>query len=99
MWRLSEAELNCVSTKMRLQAGVQAVADRDVDQPVFAADRHRRLRAHVGEREQPGAAAAAQNQGQHVVHRGILLWPSRGRGFTHKSFLLGHLTAVSPLFL
>ncbi|MCK7523786.1 MAG: hypothetical protein MZV64_42290 [Ignavibacteriales bacterium] len=28
------------------QLGVQAVADRDVDQPVLAADRHRGLRAH-----------------------------------------------------
>ncbi len=51
-----------------LQAGVQAVADRDVDQPVLAADRHRRLRPHVRQRIQPGAAAAAQDQGQHVVH-------------------------------
>ena len=51
-----------------LQPGVQAVADRDVDQPVLAADRHRRLRPHVGERVEPRPASAAENQRQHVVH-------------------------------
>ena len=51
-----------------LEVGVQAVADRDVDQPVLAAERHRRLRAHVGQREEARAAAAAENQGQDVVH-------------------------------
>ena len=51
-----------------LEAGVQAVADRDVDEPVLAAERHRRLRAHVGERKEPRAASAAQDQGQHVIH-------------------------------
>ena len=51
-----------------LQPGVQAVADRDVDQPVLAAERHGRLRAHVGQRVEPGAAAAAQDQRQDVVH-------------------------------
>ena len=35
--------------------GVQAVADRDVDQPVLAADRHRRLRALLRQRKQPRA--------------------------------------------
>ena len=56
-----------------LEAGVQAVADRDVDQPVLAGERHRRLRAHVGQREEPRAAAAAENQGQHVIHGVIIL--------------------------
>ena len=56
-----------------LEAGVQAVADRDVDQPVLAAERHGRLRSHVGEREEPRAAAAAEDQRQHVVHRAILV--------------------------
>ena len=51
-----------------LQPGVQAVADRDVDQPVLPADRHGRLRAHVGEREEPGAASAAEDQCEDVFH-------------------------------
>ena len=50
--------------------GVQAVADRDVDQPVLAADRHRRLRAVLREREEPGSLAAAEDDRQNfVVHR------------------------------
>ena len=52
-----------------LEAGVQAVAERDVDQPVLAADRHRGLRSQVGERKQPRAAAAAEDDRQDVVHR------------------------------
>ena len=47
-----------------LEAGVQAVADRDVDQAVLAAERHGRLRAHVRQREEARAAPAAENQGQ-----------------------------------
>ena len=50
--------------------GVQAVADRHVDQPVLPADRHRRLRAMVGERKQTRAAAAAKDQREDFgVHR------------------------------
>ncbi len=47
---------------------VQAVADRNVDEPVFAADRNRRLRSGVGQRKEPGATAAAEDDGQHVAH-------------------------------
>ena len=61
-----------------LQAGVQAVADRDVDQPVLAADRHRRLRSHVGQREEARAAAAAEDQREDIVHGEILLRCRRG---------------------
>ena len=56
-----------------LEAGVQAVADRDVDQPVLAADRDRRLGAHVRERKEARAAAAAEDQRQHVVHDAFIL--------------------------
>ena len=49
---------------------VQAVADRDVDQPVLAADRHRRLGAGVGERKQAAALPAAEDDGQDVSHVG-----------------------------
>ena len=59
------------------EAGVQAVAERNVDQPVLAADRHRRLRAMVREREQPRAAAAAEHDRQHVVHSPFILWHRR----------------------
>ena len=50
--------------------GVQAVADRDVDQPVLAADRHRRLRSMLRERKQPRALAAAENERENFVVHG-----------------------------
>ena len=50
------------------QARVQAVADRDVDQPVLAADRHSRLRPFQGEGEQARTTSAPENDRQHVVH-------------------------------
>jgi hypothetical protein len=45
--------------------GVQAVADRDVDQPVLAANRHGGFRALLCERKQPLALASAENDCQH----------------------------------
>ena len=51
-----------------LEAGMQAVADRDVDQAVLARERNRGLRSHVGQREEARAAPAAENQGQDVIH-------------------------------
>ncbi|MND04858.1 hypothetical protein D3C83_253210 [compost metagenome] len=48
---------------------MQAVADRDVDQPVLAADRHRRLRPQLGERKEARSLSAAEDDGQDfVVH-------------------------------
>ena len=44
--------------------GVQAVADRDVDQPVLAANRHGGFRALLRERKQPLALASAENDRQ-----------------------------------
>ena len=49
-------------------AGVQAVADRDVDEPVLAADRHGRLGAAVGEGVEALALPAAQDDRQYVRH-------------------------------
>ena len=54
-----------------LQAGVQAVADRNVDEAILAADRYGRLGAHVGQRIEPCAAPPSQNQRKHVVHGAI----------------------------
>ena len=49
--------------------GVQAVADRDVDEAVLAADRHRRLRAELRQRKQPRALSAAEDERENfVVH-------------------------------
>ena len=48
-------------------AGVQAAADRDVNEAVLAADRHRRLRSRRGERKQPGALASAKDDGKRIA--------------------------------
>ena len=49
---------------------VQAVADRNIDEPVAAADRHRGLGSMMRERKQSRSLAAAQDDRQNfVVHR------------------------------
>jgi len=52
-----------------VNARIDTVADRNIDQAVFAGDGHGRLGAHPGQREQAGAAAAAQNDTQKIFHR------------------------------
>ena len=47
--------------------GMQAPADRHVDQAVLAADRHRRLRPRCGERKQARSLAAAEDDGKRVA--------------------------------
>ena len=56
------------------EVGVEAVADRDVHDPVLPAQRDRGLRPVLGEREEPGAGAAAQDD------REDLLWAERAPG-------------------
>jgi len=51
------------------QVGVQAVADRHVDEPVLAADRDRRLGAQLGERMEARTLAAAEDEGEHIAHQ------------------------------
>src|SRR5207302_1219753 len=51
-----------------VQAAVEAVANGDVDEPVAAGDRHGWLAAALGQRVEPRAPAAAQDQTQHIVH-------------------------------
>ena len=50
------------------QVRMQAVADRDVDEAVLAADRHGRLGTRPREREEAVPAATAQDEGQHRMH-------------------------------
>jgi hypothetical protein len=47
--------------------GVQASADRHVDQPVLAPDRHGGLGACRGEGKQPGPLTTAENDGERVA--------------------------------
>src|SRR5262245_44999164 len=63
-----------------VDSAIEAVADRDVDQPVFARDGDGGFRAELGEREQPGPLAAAEDQAEHrarlhgIASRGNCLW-------------------------
>ncbi len=65
--------------------GMKAVADRDVDQPVFAADRNRRLRSVLGEREQPGTLTAAENNRQNFGINSHL----RGKSYSQAAWTSG----------
>ena len=47
-----------------VEAAVDAVADRDVDEAVLAGDRDGRLGPELGEGEQPGPLAAAEDQAE-----------------------------------
>ena len=67
MCRLSDAELNCVSTKMRRMSACRQLLIGHVDQPVLAADRHGRLRAGGGQRKQAGALPAAEDDRERVA--------------------------------
>lgn len=53
-----------------VDAAVDAVADRDVDQTIVSAKRHRGLGALFGERVQARARAAAEDDAQHGLHEG-----------------------------
>ena len=51
------------------QAGVDAVADRNVDQPVLAGQRHGRLAAQLRQRIQPRPAPTTQDDCHHSYSR------------------------------
>ena len=48
-------------------AGVHDVGEREVDQPVDAGERHRRLGPVGGQRHQPLALTSGQDDGQHLL--------------------------------
>ena len=51
-----------------VQPAVDAVRERNVDQPILAGQRHGRLRAILGQRIEPRAAAAAENNSDNISH-------------------------------
>ena len=53
----------------RAQPRVETVADRNIDQPIFAAERHRRFGAIFGQRKQPRPGAAAHDDGKRALSR------------------------------
>jgi hypothetical protein len=48
--------------------GIDAVADRNIDQAIIAAQRHSRLGAGEGQGLQARAGAAAKDDGQNTLH-------------------------------
>ena len=69
MWRLSESDLYCVAMKMRRRPGVDAVAQREVDDAVRPAEVDRRLGAFLGQRIEPLAGAAGEHDDEAVVEQ------------------------------
>ena len=61
--------LYCVSTRISPHAAVEAVREREIDDPVDAPKRHRRLGPIARERLEPRALAARQHNRQNVFHR------------------------------
>ena len=64
----------------RAQSRVQAVADRDVDDPILATDRYRRLGAVFGQWKQACPRPATHNDGQGPLRRA-----GRERGRRHRA--------------
>src|SRR5262245_60856241 len=58
---------------------VKTVADRDVDEAIFAADRHGWLRSMFGQGKESSSLTASQNDGKHVAHTGSLVWNDTAR--------------------
>ena len=56
-----------VRTAIRRYLGVDQVGQHEVDQPVVAAERHRRLGAVRGQRGEPLAFTAGQDDAEHPL--------------------------------
>ena len=52
------------------QPGIDAIGDRDIDEAIFARERHGRFRALLGQRKEAGARAAAHDDGQRIIGDG-----------------------------
>ena len=50
-------------------ARIEAIADRNINQPVLAAERHGRLRPFLCQREKPGAGSPSHDDGQSTIDR------------------------------
>ncbi len=54
-----------------VEAAVDAITNRDVDETIFAGDGHGRFAPQFGQRKEPGAAAAAEDQAEDGPHRNL----------------------------
>ena len=73
MCRLSDAELNCVSTKIRRMSACRQLLIGMSISRYLPADRHGRLRAVLRQRKQPRPLAAAENDREDFVVHGHAL--------------------------
>ena len=73
-WSLSEIGLNCCTTQTSDEPGVVAVAEREVDQPVRAGERHGGLGALPREQLEPAAGASGEHDDQRA-DAGHAGWP------------------------
>jgi hypothetical protein len=62
------------------QAGVDAIGNWYIDQPILPAERHSRLGAVFGERKQPRALTASKNNCQDVMRAKRQEWLRRLHG-------------------
>ena len=71
-----------------LEARVQTIADRDIDQPVLAADRHGRLRSQLRQGKEPGPLAPTEDQRENFcIHQHL-------RAMLHRT---GHVVRVTSV--
>ena len=66
--RLSESDLYCVAMKMRRKPELMQLLSDEVDDPVRPAEVHGRLGALLGQRKQPLADPAGEDDHQCVLH-------------------------------
>jgi len=59
------------------EVGIDAIADRDIHQAIFAGQRHGRFGTFLGEREEAGALSAAHNDAKNI--RGVGGYPFEKR--------------------
>jgi len=81
---------------------VEAVADGDVDEAVLARQRDGGLGAVLGQRVQPGALAAAQDDGTQVLHArplgsgALIISGNTGHGTREMLFSMGDIPPIAP---
>ena len=63
-----------------VDAAVDAVANRDINQAVFARQRHGRLGPHFGERVQPRPSTATENDCENPFHQPLAARPLWAQG-------------------
>ena len=77
------------------RSGVDAVADRDIHDAVFSAERHRRFGAVLGQRKKARARAAAHNDGERGLRDGAIMM----RNAQYSYLTLADFDRTAPVIL